>query len=208
MSLPELRPSFARGWYSTIAGRAPSRAADPCRRILVVNGHPDPGPARFCAALCAAYVAGAELRGWQTRALSTGGLVPDGPAASAKLGPQSDAARALQSIGWADSFVVVFPLWLDRPPAALTRLFEMAKAESAPSSIRRDRPARLIVTMEMPAFAHRSLCRRDASDLERALSLAGTAAREPTFIGSVGSLGAEQRGEWLREMRASGAQGL
>ena len=44
------------------------------RNILVVNGHPDPRPERFCAALCDAYSAGAQAQGCATRRLDVGSL--------------------------------------------------------------------------------------------------------------------------------------
>ena len=44
------------------------------RRILVINGHPDPGPERFAAALAGAYIKGASLAGHQIRRLDVGAL--------------------------------------------------------------------------------------------------------------------------------------
>ena len=41
-----------------------SGRATQARHILVVNGHPDPAPERFCAALCDAYEEGAVEAGW------------------------------------------------------------------------------------------------------------------------------------------------
>ncbi len=45
------------------------------RRILVVNGHPDPRPERFCAALCARPIRMAPSpAGWEVRRLDVGKL--------------------------------------------------------------------------------------------------------------------------------------
>ena len=43
-------------------------------RILIVNGHPDPRPATFCAALAAAYAAGAAAGGHEVRRIDIGTL--------------------------------------------------------------------------------------------------------------------------------------
>ena len=85
------------------------------RRILVVNGHPDCRPERYCGALCEAYEDGARSAGLNVQRLDAGGVnaIPGG----------DDMPAALEKIGWADRLTVVFPLWLDRPPVPLTDLF-------------------------------------------------------------------------------------
>lgn len=42
------------------------------RRILIINGHPDARPERLCAALAAAYAAGARAAGHEVQSLSIG----------------------------------------------------------------------------------------------------------------------------------------
>jgi hypothetical protein len=85
------------------------------RQILVINGHPDPRPERFCAALCDSYQAGAEQAGWEVQRLDVGSLAltPNGP----------DLELSLAAMGWATQFLVVFPLWLEQPPEGLRTLF-------------------------------------------------------------------------------------
>ena len=92
----------------------PLWAGRPCqeRRILVVNGHPDPAPERFCSALCDAYEEGAHHAGWIVRRLTIGLLSNNGT---------RDAA--LEDMRCATQLVVVYPLWLDQPPAQLRDLF-------------------------------------------------------------------------------------
>src|ERR1700678_1061239 len=82
-------------------------------RVLVVNGHTDPRPERFCAALCDAYEGGARTAGWALRRLSVGSLVG-----------KQDRELALAYIGWSTRLMVVCPLWLDQSPAPLRDLFE------------------------------------------------------------------------------------
>jgi putative NADPH-quinone reductase len=191
-------------------------SADTRRKILVINGHPDPRPERFCAALCAAYAAGARSQGWETRELQVGGLMlgDEGrnPGDDARE-MSTDMADAMQAIRWTNQLVIVFPLWLDRPPPFLCRLFdELARTDvdlrpSPYHGERRTRPAHFFVTMEMPAFAHRAKCRRGASGATRSISLPGIVVDAPTFIGSVDAISDEQRKGWLRMLHASGASG-
>ena len=42
------------------------------RRILLINGHPDPRPERLCAGLAEAYGAGALAAGHEVRRLNVG----------------------------------------------------------------------------------------------------------------------------------------
>ncbi len=184
----------------SLAQRSP--AGDACRTILIVNGHPDPRPERFCAALCEAYAEGAHAGGWQTRRLSVGGLSLCAPTD----GAPDPLTRVAQTVLSADELAIVFPLWLDRPPEPLCRLFgRVASLDKADRSrpAKRIRPTRLFVTMEMPAFVHRSISRAQAP-VTHALSLVGALAGEPVFIGSVDTISADQRGQWLRRLRDAG----
>lgn len=166
-------------------------------RILVVNGHPDPRPERYCAALCQAYEEGARDRGWDLRRVDVGslGLLHDGD--------RGRIEEALDQIHWASRLLAVFPLWLDRPPALLKELFEQAaRREATTASLLGGRPADCVITMEMPAFAHRAEARNPQE--AGPLALAGFRCRRRTFIGSVGAISAAQRQQWLDRMRCSG----
>jgi len=98
------------------------------KKILVINGHPDPRPERYCHALCDAYVRGALSSGLETRRLNVGSLdFPFLNSAEPDLsGTQTELARAIEAIHWATQFAIVFPLWLDAPPPALRELLERA----------------------------------------------------------------------------------
>jgi putative NADPH-quinone reductase len=204
------RPSRVRDWFGAIAGRTLLPFAGktaPCRKILVINGHPDPRPDRFCAALCAAYATGARSQGWETHELRTGALTLSGTDAKAGELP-ADVADAVRAVRWANQLIIVFPLWLDRPPPALCRLFDqVAHANAASPGKGRATPARIVVTMGMPAFAHRAKWRDDASGMARSLALKDVLSGEPAFIGSVDAISAGQRTGWLRLLHASGVRG-
>ena len=176
----------------------PLWAGRPCqeRRILVVNGHPDPAPERFCSALCDAYEEGAYHAGWIVRRLTIGLLSNNGT---------RDAA--LDDMRWATQLVVVYPLWLDQPPAQLRDLFEdyLASNQRDGGSVS-EQPVHLVITMDMPAFLYRAMlqCEIDVKGLARGMMLPGFRHQHQDFIGSIASITPEQRGRWLRTMRETG----
>ena len=180
-------------------------------KLLVVNGHPDPRPERDCHALCGAYRKGARSRGVQTRYLDVGTL--DHPfAASANPNEPSNAlAHAIAAIRWATQLATIFPLWLDAPPQALYDLFDLAERSGAmfePLGQAPRRAAHIVVTMDLPAFMHRSKfvsCGR-APNKDCAIALPGVEALETTLIGSVERISKEQRLHWLDTMCAFGAR--
>ena len=199
-----------------IAPRRVAHAAARTRNVLVINGHPDPRPERFCAALSDAYASGAEESSRAVRRLNVGHLTLLLAQAQGKRGPVApEVERALGMIRWAGHLTIVFPLWLDEAPQPLQQLLT-ASAHSRGLSLadrtanaRRPQTARTIVTMEMPAFAHRSLHRakgRAAFDAP-SLLLPGVKMEAPTFIGCVNAISTEQRKRWLEMMRTLGMAG-
>jgi putative NADPH-quinone reductase len=171
------------------------------RNILVVNGHPDPRPERFCAALCDAYSQGAQARGCATRRLDVGTLkIP--AAANDDLHAWDGIESAYRLVRAADSLAIVYPLWANAPPTELKQLFDyvMRLRTRLDSSGAAAKAARLVVTTELPAFLYRA-----KQDCE-ATALAGIQALSPTFIGSVDAISCAQRIKWLEEMRSYGAK--
>lgn len=166
------------------------------KRILVINGHPDPAPERFCSALCDAYEEGAREAGWTVRRLVVG-LLSD-------IGTRE---KALEDMTWATQLIVVYPLWLDQPPAPLRDLFEENFARNlCDGEGGSDKPLRQVITMDMPAFLYRAMlqCEIDVKGLARGVMLPGFRYQHQDFIGSIMSITPEQRGHWLRTMRQTG----
>ena len=96
------------------------------KKIVVINGHPDSRPERFCAALAGAYVAGAVAAGHTVRRIDVGALAP-APIRSMQdfAGEPPPAIRQVQeNIAWAEHLVLLYPLWLGGPPAVLKAFFE------------------------------------------------------------------------------------
>ncbi len=167
------------------------------KHLLVINGHPDSSPTRFCGALTDAYMRGGRGAGWQTRRLDVGTLkLASIEAMDGEGGPDIEVAAALNDIEWANRLAIVFPLWFDRPPEALRALFDHVP--------RGRRKAHVIITMEMPAFAYRSLLRAGATGSATGLAIPGIVADEPLLIGCVNTISAEQRREWLETVRQHG----
>jgi len=172
---------------------------------LIVNGHPDPRPERFCAALCSAYKSGADVGGWRAGRLDVGALAFG--AEGFLDGREVDSA--VRRIRDASRLVIVFPLWLDQAPAILRSLFGRVAGDGMIADGVMGREVATIVTMEMPAFAHRALALDDgAGGLAQRLSLPGIGRQKPLFIGGVDTISPAQRAEWLRRMREQGKKGL
>ncbi|HEV2560589.1 MAG TPA: NAD(P)H-dependent oxidoreductase [Rhizomicrobium sp.] len=181
--------------YVPRARRPVQRQSASPRKILVVNGHPDPRPERFCAALCDAYEAGAQAGAWQARRLNVGALALAEPETIA----HETGDATLELMRWSNRLVIVFPLWLDKPPERLRNLFErLARANNV------ERPASVVVTMEMPAFAHRAACRAASSGH---IELPGIKTEKPIFIGCVDMISAAQRKRWLQSIHSLGVRG-
>lgn len=187
------------------------------KKILIINGHPDPRAERLCTALCDAYSEGANKAGHDIRRLDVGRL--DFPlirtAAEFTQGPPPGEILAAQkAVIWADHLVVVFPLWLGAPPALLKGFFEQtfrygfAIPEPGAKSMKgllKGRSARLIVTMGMPAvifrlafgaFGVRSLARS-------VLALSGIRPIRTSLFGGAG--GPAPFAAWLDSVRRLGA---
>jgi putative NADPH-quinone reductase len=169
--------------------------------ILIVNGHPDPRPERFCAALCDAYQSGARSGGRNASRLDVGALAFG--ADSFLCAEELDSA--LRKIRSASQLMIVFPLWLDQPPAILRSLFGHLAGDGVTAH-----EVRTIITMEMPAFAHRALALDggDTSGLAQRLSLPGITCQERVFIGGIDTISSAQRAAWLGKMREQGKKGL
>lgn len=199
----------------------PSRNDRGPRHVLVINGHPDPSGDRFCAALCEAYAQGASDAGRQVRSLTIGLL------SFSLLRTAVDFASPARSpvildaqadIRWADHVVIVHPLWLGGPPAALKAFLEQVfrYGFALPSSGTRlkgllgGRSARLIVTMGMPAIVYRLVF---GAFGERALTrgvlwVSGFKPIRTRYYGGVGDASAARRARWIAETRELGREGL
>ena len=176
------------------------------KHLLVLNGHPDPRPERFCAALCQAYETGARESGWSTERRDVGALALAALSAQRRNNAEQSAiTEMLEAIKQADRMIVVFPLWANEPPPMLQALFH--RLSNLPDGTKLP-PTRLIVTMELPAFILKpaAWARQRAANDSYAVALPGITTRNVTVIGSVNTIGQERRQGWIDTVRGYGVR--
>lgn len=191
------------------------------RRILLIQGHPDPVSHHLNRTLLQAYAEGAEAAGHAVRHVEAGAL--DFPvlrsAHAWNTEPVPPALKPAQDhITWAQHVVIFFPLWLGDMPALLKAFLEQVARpgfavgpEGAKPFGRKPlsgRSARVIVTMGMPALAYRWFYRaHSVKSLERnILGLMGFAPVNETLIGSVDGLGTTGVARWQTKLQKLGRE--
>jgi putative NADPH-quinone reductase len=190
------------------------------RRVLVLQGHPDPAGGHLGHALADAYADAALASGHAVRRVDLAHLdIPllrsQAEWQQAPLPPQLQPAQ--DAIGWAEHLAIFFPLWMGDMPALLKAFFEQvlrpgfATKEGqvgplGPKALA-GRSARLVVTMDMPAAAYRWYFRaHSVKSLERnILGLCGIAPVHETLIGSVQGADEKARAKWFATLRRLGA---
>lgn len=186
------------------------------KRILIINGNPDPAADRLSHALARAYREGAENSGALVRHIDIGGL--DFPllrdAAQFTADPREDAIIAARdAFTAADHIVFVFPLWLGGLPALFKAYMEqvgrnyffLGKTERGfPPGQLKGKSARVIVTMGMPPLIYRLGfgAHRVKAFTRGVLSLTGIAPVRTTLFGGgqIGPGGATRTITKVREL--------
>ncbi|AXS41842.1 NAD(P)H-dependent oxidoreductase [Breoghania sp. L-A4] len=189
------------------------------RNIVLIQGHPDPDPARLCRALADAYAQGARDAGHTVTLIDIAAL--DFPLLRSPedyyKGPTppglEDAAEAILA---ADHLVLVFPLWLGTLPALTKGFFEQVlrhdtafEQESGarwPHGKLSGISARIVVTMGMPAFIYRWwFLAHGLRGFERnILRFVGIKPVRETLFGMVDGVSDATRKGWLEKMRKLG----
>ncbi len=191
-----------------------SGTSDP-RRILVINGHPDPEPDHFVAALADAYAAGAA-DAHQVDRLDIARLdfpIMRSPEAWQHETPPPDIAAAQAQILAAGHIALFYPLWLGDVPALLKGFLEQVlrpgfshaqNARGFPKPLLAGRSALVVVSMGMPALAYKVYYRAHSlKSLERnILKFCGIGPVETLVIGRVDDAGVRQA--WLERVRHLG----
>jgi putative NADPH-quinone reductase len=189
------------------------------KRILLIQGHPDPKGGHLGHALAQADADGAAEAGHELRRVEVAQL--DFPVLrSAEDWEHGSLPVTLKppqdDIAWAQHIVVFFPLWLGDMPALLKAFLEQV---ARPGFAFHDdgnggfgkkglsgRSARVVVTMGMPALVYRYFFRaHSVRSLERnVLGFVGIAPVHETLIGMVDRMQAKERERWLDTLRALG----
>lgn len=188
-------------------------------KILILDGHPDPDPARYVHALAAVYESAARDAGHEVRKLDIAGAGID-VLRSRKEWETGEAPPAVktaqEAITWAGHVVILFPLWLGDMPALLKGFFEQVfrpgyaiaqgKRTLSPGLLK-GRSARVVVTMGMPGFFYRwfFFAHSLRSFRRNILYFVGIKPVRETVIGNIESAAAREKG--LAAMRALGREG-
>lgn len=170
------------------------------KRILVIDGHPDPDAACYCHALADAYLAGARAVGHEARLLTLAECAFPLLRSAADFATPPDAPAIVQArddLLWAEHIVIIFPLWLGGAPAFLRAFLEQVARASFVADIAgyaarpklKGRSARLIVTMGMPEIAYRLLFHADGVR-NIASGVLGLGGVRPVRLSLLGSMGA------------------
>jgi putative NADPH-quinone reductase len=189
------------------------------RRILLIQGHPDPAGGRLCHALADAYAEGALAAGHAVRRTEVAQL--DVPLLRTQADWEHGAvpaalAPAQQDLLWAQHLVLLFPLWMGDMPALLKAFIEQVARPGLAGAVRADgllppkalrgRSARIVVTMGMPALVYRWYYRaHSVKSLERnILGILGVAPVNETLIGGVAQFDAAAAARWQATLRRLG----
>jgi putative NADPH-quinone reductase len=178
------------------------------RRIVLVQGHPDPAGGHFCHALAETYANAATGAGHEVRTISVAHLsfpLLRNAAQWESEAPPPAIVHAQEALTWAEHLVIVFPLWLGDLPALLKGFFEQtlrpgfaigkAQPRKLWPKLLKGRSARIVVTMGMPAFFYRFYYRaHSVKSLKRnVLEFCGLSPVRASLIGTVEAKGGREK---------------
>lgn len=192
------------------------------KRIVIIQGHPDPAGNHYGHALARAYARGAAAAGHEVKQIEVarldfplirtydefyGGTLPE------------SLREAQDAIGWAEHLVLFYPLWHGTMPALFKGFLEQvlrpgfafsSGAEGRmPGKGLTGRSARIVVTMGMPSFIYRWYFHAHGlKGLEKSiLRFCGIKPVRHSLIGMVEE-SQSRREKWLEKMQDYGAKGI
>lgn len=198
---------------------------EPARKVLILQGHPDPRGHHYGHALGNAYADGAVQAGHEVRDIAIAAL--DFPLLRSREdlehGTPPEAIRQAQSaILNADHLVLIYPVWNGGLPALVKGFLEQTfrPTFTFPNAKRDERigfvaalrqrkalqgkTARVVATMQMPAWVYRWYFHPHLE--KNALRLAGIRYVKESLIGSVESASGRDRERWVRRLHALGSE--
>ncbi|MDR2636158.1 MAG: NAD(P)H-dependent oxidoreductase [Campylobacteraceae bacterium] len=180
------------------------------KKILIINGHPDKESLNY--AIADAYEKGAAAKDVVIKKINIGELEFDlnlkfGYKKEMELEP--DLKDSIEKIKWANHIVFVYPLWWGSYPAVMKgfidRIFLPKIAFDHDGNGKRiellkGKSARIIVTMEQPAWYYKFVCHSCATVQLKHITLnfCGIKKTKTTYFGSIGKMGEEKRKEILK----------
>jgi putative NADPH-quinone reductase len=190
------------------------------KKIVIVQGHPDPTARHFGHALADAYARGAELGKHQVRRVEIARLdIPflrNQTEWNAAMPPPA-VRESQEAWTWADHIVLIFPLWLGTMPALVKAYLEQVlrpgfafvyENDREPRKTMVGKTARVIVTMGMPAIWYRFYFRaHGVRGLERSiLGFCGIKPVRETLIGLVEAKTETAYQKWLVRLEKLGRE--
>jgi len=192
------------------------------KHVLIIVGHPDPSGDHFVAALAEAYASGAREGGHDVAWLDVATL--DFPLLRSKAElDRPDAPAAIRGAQTAllrsDHVVLLYPVWNGGMPALLKGFLEQVfrpafifpqatpgrelgfLAHFTQQKGLAGRTARVVATMQMPAFVYRWYFHPHPE--KNTLRLSGIRSVRESLIGSV-HRSSERRAQWLSKLHDLG----
>jgi putative NADPH-quinone reductase len=182
--------------------------------IVILDGHPDPDPGRFCHTIARTYAEAASQAGHRVQSFKIAQL--DFPILRSRdeweaAEPSTIIQECQTAISVAHHVVLIYPLWLGDVPALLKAFLEQVfrpgfaiqrDARALSPGLLRGKSARVIVTMGMPALIYRAFFfAHSVRSLRRnILRFVGLGPVRESIIGSVES-SANARVKWLERIR-------
>jgi putative NADPH-quinone reductase len=191
------------------------------KRILLIEGHPDPDPARYLRALADTYAEGAQEAGHEVARIVVGTLeIPflRSQAEWQAAEPPATLRTCQEAIRRAEHIVILYPLWLGTLPAMLKAFLEQvlrpgfaigSAGRLGHVPLLKGRSVRIVITMGMPALVYRWwFGAHSLRSLERnVLRFVGLGPIRETLIGPVEAMGPARRAAWIETLRQIGRQG-
>ncbi len=192
-------------------------------KIVIIQGHPDPGGGRLCHALANAYIQGAveashEVELFDVARLNFPLLQSQANWDIGVEGTPEQLRPAQAACKAADHIVFVYPLWLGTMPALLKAFLEqvfrpgvaLSYGKGFPKPLFKGKSARVVVTMGMPALAYRwYFGAHSLKSLERnILKFVGMKPVRDTVFGMVENTGSDGRKRWLEMMKDYGRKAI
>jgi putative NADPH-quinone reductase len=192
------------------------------KRILVIQGHPDPCPDHLCHTLADAYASGAVGAGHEVRHTHVAQL--DFPLLRSAQEWEREALpaslrQAQDDISWSQHLVIFFPLWLGDMPALFKGFLEQIarpgfafggdRINPMAKKMLAGRSARVVVTMGMPAMLYRFYFRAHSikSFKRNILRFVGIRPVKETLIGQVGKTDTSKVYSLMAKLEELGREG-
>ena len=192
------------------------------KNVLIVQGHPDASPQRFCRHFAEAYTESAIAAGHTVENIDIASL--DFPLLRTKADYENGQTppglrRARQLLADADHIVLIFPLWLGDLPALVKGFLEQILRpgfayrgnmdDGKFQKLLKGKSARIVVTMGMPAVIYRVYFgAHGLKNLRRnILGFCGVGPIRETLIGLIEQKNPKSRQKWLARAQALGRKG-